>query len=119
MPHTTSDQVTELEPEEVSELLDGGHILLIDVREPAEFAAERIPGALLFPLSTFDVELLPADDARRVVFHCAAGGRSLTAARERLAHGQPGAHMAGGISEWKAAGLPTIRVDPRTGRAIE
>ncbi len=118
MPHTTPDQVIELEPEEVKELLDGGHILLVDVREPAEFAAERIPGALLFPLSTFNAASLPPDESRRVIFHCAVGGRSMTAARHRLAQGQPGAHMAGGISGWKAAGLPTIRVDPRTGRVI-
>lgn len=118
MPHTTPDQVTEFDPEEVKELLDAGRILLIDVREPAEFAAERIPGALLYPLSTFDVTKLPPDDSRHLVFQCAAGGRSLTAARQRLAQGYAAAHMAGGISEWKAAGLPIVRIDPRTGRAI-
>ncbi|MGH8136777.1 MAG: rhodanese-like domain-containing protein [Steroidobacteraceae bacterium] len=118
MPHTTPDQITEFDPEEVKELLDAGRILLIDVREPVEFAAERIPGALLYPLSTFDVTQLPPDEPRRIVFQCAAGGRSLTAARQRLAEGHAAAHMAGGISEWKAAGLPTLRIDPRTGRAI-
>lgn len=118
MPHTTPDQVTEYDPEEVKELLDAGRILLVDVREPAEYAAERIPGALLYPLSTFDVTQLPPDESRQVVFSCAAGGRSLTAARQRMAQGQPAAHMAGGISEWKAVGLPTIRIDPRTGRPM-
>jgi rhodanese-related sulfurtransferase len=54
MPHTTPDQVTEYDPEEVKELLDAGRILLVDVREPAEFAAERIPGALLYPLIRID-----------------------------------------------------------------
>ena len=118
MPHMTPDQVTEYDPEEVKELLDAGRILLVDVREPAEYAAERIPGALLYPLSTFDVTQLPPDESRQIVFSCAAGGRSLTAARQRLAQGQPAAHLAGGISEWKAVGLPTIRIDPRTGRPM-
>ena len=118
MPYVTPDQVTEYDPEEVKALLDAGKVLLIDVREPAEFAAERIPGALLYPLSTFDPAQLPPDESRQVVFSCAAGGRSMTAARQRQAQGQPGAHMAGGISEWKAAGLPTIRMDPRTGRPM-
>ena len=118
MPHVTPDQVTEYDPVEVKELLDAGQILLIDVREPAEFAAERIAGALLYPLSTFEISQLPPDESRQVVFSCAAGGRSMAAARHRLAHGQPGAHMAGGISEWKAAGLPTVRTDPRTGRPL-
>ncbi len=118
MNQPTPDQVTELEPEEVKELLDAGKVLLIDVREPVEYHTERIPGALLYPLSTFDATLLPHDESRRVVFHCAAGGRSLTAARQRMATGQPAAHMAGGLAQWKAAGLPVIRIDPRTGRPL-
>ena len=118
MPHTTPDQVTEYDPEEVKQLMDEGRILLIDVREPAEYAAERIPGALLYPLSTFDVTQLPPDESRQVVFSCAAGGRSLTAARQRMTQGLPAAHMAGGISGWKSVGLATIRVDPRTGRPM-
>ena len=37
----------------------GGQVELIDVREPAEFAVERIHGALNLPLSTFDPSTLP------------------------------------------------------------
>jgi rhodanese-related sulfurtransferase len=118
MSRTTPDNVTELSPEEVKALLDAGKILLVDVREPMEYAAERIPGALLYPLSTFDPAQLPPDGERQLVFHCAAGGRSLVAARQRMALGQPGAHMAGGIAEWKADGLPVARIDPRTGRPL-
>jgi len=118
MSRTTPDQVTEYEPEEVQALLAAGKILLIDVREPTEFAAERIPGALLYPLSTFDAGQLPPEGPRQVVFSCAAGGRSLTAARQRMALGQAAAHLAGGISQWKAQGLPVVRIDPRTGRPV-
>jgi rhodanese-related sulfurtransferase len=118
MSRTTPDNVTELTPAEVKSLLDAGKILLIDVREPQEYAAERIPGALLYPLSTFDPTLLPADDSRQVVFHCAAGGRSLNAARARMSTSQPGAHMIGGIGEWKSQGLPVLRFDPRTGQPM-
>src|SRR4051794_31304055 len=106
MPHKTDDQVTEYDPEEVKELMETGKILLVDVREPAEYAAERIPGALLYPLSTFDVTQLPPDESRQVVFSCAAGGRSLTAARQRLAQGPPPAANAGGPSESEALGPP-------------
>ncbi len=113
MSHTTPDGITEYDPEEVQALLDQGRILLVDVREPMEYAAERILGALLYPLSTFDAAHLPPEGERAVVFHCAAGGRSLTAARMRQAAGQAGAHMTGGISEWKAQGLPTVRVGSR------
>lgn len=118
MSSTTPDAVTELTPQEVKALLDAGKIVLIDVREPAEYAAERIPGALLYPLSTFDPSHLPTDGSRQVVFHCAAGGRSLSAARLRQATGQPGAHMAGGLTRWRAEGLPVLRIDLHTGRPL-
>jgi rhodanese-related sulfurtransferase len=98
-----------LDASEVARLLHAGKLLLIDVREPAEFESERIAGALLYPLSTFDASAPPDDGSRRVVFHCGSGKRSLTAAEHRLAAGQPhAAHMGGGIAAWKAAGLPII-----------
>lgn len=98
-----------LKADQVAQLLDAGKLLLIDVREPAEYAAERIPGAVLYPLSSFDAATLPADGERRVVFHCGSGKRSLSAAEKRLAAGEPSAaHMDGGLGAWKAAGLPVI-----------
>ena len=105
----THSPIETLEASEVSQLLKAGKILLIDVREPSEYASERIAGALLYPLSTFDASMLPDDDPRRVVFHCGSGKRSLTAAERRLGAGQKhAAHMGGGIAAWKAAGLPVI-----------
>jgi rhodanese-related sulfurtransferase len=91
--------------------------LLIDVREPAEYAVQRIPGALLYPLSTLDASLLPPDGPRRIVFQCGSGKRSELAARAHLGAGASVvAHLAGGIGAWMAAGLPTIRIDPATGK---
>jgi rhodanese-related sulfurtransferase len=105
----THSPIETLEASEVSQLLKAGKILLIDVREPSEYSSERIAGALLYPLSTFDASMLPDDGPRRVVFHCGSGKRSLTAAERRLAAGQKhAAHMGGGIAAWKAAGLPVI-----------
>lgn len=104
-----SKLIETLDPAEVARLLRAGKILLIDVREPAEYASERIHGALLYPLSTFDAAALPTDGTRRVVFHCGSGKRSLVAAEKYLAAGHNhSAHLDGGISSWKAAGLPVI-----------
>ncbi len=101
--------VETLAASEVNALLKAHEIVLIDVREPDEYAAERIAGALLFPLSSFDPAMLPEDGGRRVVFHCGSGKRSLVAAERRLASGQVrAAHLGGGIAAWKAAGLPVI-----------
>jgi len=110
----------DLTPTEVSALLHRSQILLIDVREPAEFAAERIHGALNFPLSTFDPAALPAPDAQTIVFQCGSGKRSATAVDACLKAGlKTDAHLAGGIMAWKAAGLPTISLDADSGAASE
>jgi len=107
----------ELSARQVADLLNAREILLVDVREPDEYAAQRIPGALLFPLSTLDALALPADGPRRVVFQCGSGKRSALAAEARLAAGASrAAHMTGGIAAWKSAGLPILQLDPATGR---
>jgi rhodanese-related sulfurtransferase len=105
--------VENLEPEDAARRLAEGSVLLVDVREPNEFAAERIEGALLVPLSTFDPQALPDPEGRKVVFQCRSGARSTTAAVRCLDAGLAyGSHMRGGILAWKAAGLPTIQADP-------
>lgn len=111
----TQPPIETLEPHAIKDLLDRGKLLLVDVREPAEFAVERIQGAVLYPLSTFDATTLPHDWARRVVFYCGSGKRSLAAAEKRLAAGNAtAAHMGGGIAAWKRAGLPLITLNPTT-----
>lgn len=107
-------------PAEVKELHDQRAILLVDVREPGEYAAERIHGALNYPLSTFDPVALPDDGRRAVVLHCGSGKRSATALdRCRAAGVNVGVHMAGGLSAWRAANLPTVRIDPATGAVVD
>lgn len=109
-----------LTPAEVAARLKTGSIVLVDVREPGEFAQERIHGALLFPLSTFDPAALPDGGKRAVVFHCGSGMRSAKAVaaceKAGLVHH---VHMAGGLQAWKAAGLPTVSIDPATGKIID
>jgi rhodanese-related sulfurtransferase len=113
------DAIDELSPQQVAKLLDTGQILLIDVREPSEYATQRIAGALLYPLSTFDARMLPPDQPRRIVFQCGSGKRSAMAASARLSAGTPcAAHLTGGIGAWTAAGLPIIHIDPATGKPI-
>lgn len=105
-----------MSPEQIAAALKKREIVLIDVREPMEFAAERIHGALLYPLSTFDAGLLPKDEAQPIVLHCGSGKRSATAFAACAQAGVPvRAHMQGGIGAWKAAGLPTVTIDPASG----
>ena len=89
--------------------LDDREILLIDVREPAEFAAEKIAGAVNVPLSTLDPAKLPDAGGKTIVQQCAGGKRSAMAVDQcRKAGKAIETHLAGGLAAWKAAGLPTV-----------
>jgi len=98
--------IQDLPAKDVAERMKQGAVL-IDVREPAEFDAEHIEGARLFPLSTFDPNLLPKDVP--LIFNCGIGKRSAVAlARVQQAGYAHNTHLAGGLAAWKAAGLPTV-----------
>ena len=100
--------VEDLSPEQVKAGIENGSILLVDVREPNELAAERIPGAVDFPLSVFDPAALPDPAGKTLVFSCRSGRRSVTASKAAQAAGLPyREHMAGGLLAWKAAGFET------------
>ncbi|MSP48260.1 MAG: rhodanese-like domain-containing protein [Alphaproteobacteria bacterium] len=90
---------------------DSGSLTLVDVREPPEFAAERIPGARLVPLSAFDPAKARPAPGTHLVLHCAAGIRCGSAAEILRAAGYDGEifRLAGGIKAWRAEGLPTER----------
>ena len=100
-------RLAEWSPQDVAAALDRGEIVLIDVREAAEFAAERIAGAILRPLSQFDPASLPCD-GRKIVLHCGVGRRSAAAAAQcSKARVAIGGHLGGGLAAWKRAGMPT------------
>jgi rhodanese-related sulfurtransferase len=99
----------DLTPQQVKAALDTHQILLIDVREPEEFAAEKIAGAVNVPLSTFNPAALPDAKGKTVVMQCAGGKRSAMAVDHcRKANQVIDTHLAGGLAAWKAAGLPTV-----------
>jgi rhodanese-related sulfurtransferase len=109
----------EMTPAEVHNALLRHDIVLIDVREPPEFVTERIHGALLLPLSTFDPAALPVG-ARPVVLHCGSGKRSAMAVAKCIEAGVAvTTHMTGGIMTWKHAHLPTVTLDPNTGAVVD
>lgn len=101
-------EVTDAEPLAVSRWLRDGEALLVDLRETSEYEAERIPGALLIPMSFFDAEQFPRLPGLRVVLMCAVGKRSAAAGKQLLKAGFPEAiHLRGGLTAWKEAGLAT------------
>lgn len=77
--------------------------LLIDVREPDEYAIANIEGSRLIPLGTLSEELdsLPKD--REILVHCKAGGRSAKAVKLLLDNGFTKVkNVSGGIDAWLA-----------------
>jgi rhodanese-related sulfurtransferase len=90
--------VEDLTVEQVKAGLDAGEIVLVDVREPHENAAEHIAGGTLNALQSFDPAALPDPGDKRLVFYCRSGRRSATASELAQHAGRPfDAHLAGGI----------------------
>jgi rhodanese-related sulfurtransferase len=106
----------DLPVEIIVEKIRAGAVVLIDVREPREFAFERIHGSLLHPLSTFEPRAIPNARDQVIVFHCGSGKRSRKALDAfKAATGRAATHMVGGLGQWKAARFPTIKINPATG----
>ena len=97
--------VPEIDTAELARLRAGG-VPLIDVREPDEYTAARVPGAVLVPLATVPESLgeVPTDGTVYVI--CAKGGRSLKAAEFYRANGIDAVNVAGGTTAWVDAGRP-------------
>ena len=82
--------------------------VLIDVREPAEFASGHAAGARNVPLSALDnARGLPTNKAVPLVVICASGARSSRAAAQLRKAGYNSVHnLAGGTAAWREASLP-------------
>jgi rhodanese-related sulfurtransferase len=96
-------------PGEAKVLVEAGRAILIDIREPAEHAQERIAGARLVPLSQFAAAgTVTRAGGPMAIFHCQSGMRTTThAARLAAACRGPACVLAGGLIAWKRAGYPT------------
>ena len=89
-------------------LINQEKAVLIDVREPAEFAAGHAVGARNVPLSTLDgAKGLPSNKALPLVVMCATGARASRAAAQLRKAGHASVHaLAGGTAAWREASLP-------------
>ena len=101
-------EITEVDTAGAADLIDDGWAVL-DVREPDEFDAGAIPGALHIPRGHLEsqVEGRLTDKAKPVVVYCAGGVRSAFVARtlQELGYEQV-VSMDGGFGRWKDEGRP-------------
>lgn len=85
--------------------------VVIDVREPDEYQAGTLPGALFMPRGVLEsqIEQRVPDHDREVVLFCAGGARSVLAAASLSAMGYENvSSMAGGFNRWKDEGRAWI-----------
>ncbi len=97
-------------PKEAKRRLDEGSAILVDIRDPSEFAREHILGARLVPLSGLDTHDFDRERAsgKGVIFHCQSGRRTVANAAQLIATGFKDVYvLEGGLNAWRGAGLPS------------
>jgi rhodanese-related sulfurtransferase len=105
--------IPRLHPADCAERIRSGTIILIDVREPDEWAEGVAERAALLPLSDLNgprthwKPFLETAANRELVLYCRAGGRSMIAAKVLATEGFRTAN-GGAFSDWADAGWPTV-----------
>ncbi len=100
--------VGRVSPAEAVQLINREKAVLIDVCEPAEYAAGHATGSKSVPLGSLDGSAdLPKNKALPIVLVCASGARAGRAAAQLRKAGYEKAHvLAGGLQAWREANLP-------------
>ncbi|HVE64957.1 MAG TPA: molybdopterin-synthase adenylyltransferase MoeB [Thermoanaerobaculia bacterium] len=96
--------IPEISVQELKTLRDRGEdFVLVDVREPHEFAICSLPDSVKIPLGTLPQNLNKLSTADEIVVHCKMGGRSAKAVRLLQEAGfKKVRNLAGGIDRWAA-----------------
>ena len=102
--------VRTITPQEARDLIDRQEVEVVDVREPNEWSGGHLPTSRLVPLGKLresPKQALPRDG---IIFVCAAGVRSETAARLAVQTGLTHVYnLRGGTRNWVKAGLPLVQ----------
>jgi rhodanese-related sulfurtransferase len=93
--------------EELQRLINEDHILLIDVREPSEYATGHIGNAINIPLPKLTQNLEQIPQNQPVVIYCTSGYRSAMAVMSLRLLGYDNVRgFPPSVNGWKAAGQP-------------
>lgn len=98
-------RLPEVDPREAAERLANGAVAL-DVRDPYEYDAGRIAGAVHIPMGELARRQTEIPRDRSVIAVCRSGSRSAAVTEALLRAGYEAENLAGGMKAWKAAGLP-------------
>lgn len=106
-----STNTPEIDVDRLDRDRDGATV--IDVREPSEYVAGHVPGALLLPMGQLASRLGELDRARPVYLVCASGNRSAAMTDLLVAAGFDAYSVAGGTADWVRSGRPVETGKPR------
>jgi rhodanese-related sulfurtransferase len=83
--------------------------VVLDIRNPREWATKHIPGSVNIPLNRLQERIAEVPRDRRVLVHCAGGYRSSIAVSILHQYGITNLiEIAGGLAAWDAAHLPVV-----------
>lgn len=105
-------EIPKLSPAEAAKHVADGKAVLVDVREPAEWADTGVAApAVLLPMSDFNGSqklwkpFLAENAGKEIILYCRSGNRSGKVAAKLAEQGMTVAN-AGSFKDWSAAGLP-------------
>ena len=108
--------VKSVSPAILKSWLDAGEAIVIDVREPREYASEHIEGSTLIPLNSLHPGALPDHKGQKLVMLCRVGNRSMFACLKL--NGAVFAevyNLDGGIRGWIMQGYPVRKPEQSSG----
>ena len=108
--------MSEVSPERLAELIEGGEAEVVDVRTDGERAAGHIAGTRHIPFDRLLAAAAELDKARPLVFYCRSGDRSAAAVEAFAASGWNASSLAGGLLAWVEEGRP---LEPADGEVTE
>jgi rhodanese-related sulfurtransferase len=97
---------------EVTQLINRGKSVIVDVREPAEFGTGHLPGAKNIPLAQLADKIGELDKmkSKNIVVVCESGARSASAARILTKAGfEDVVNLDGGLVAWRHQSLPLAK----------
>lgn len=94
-----------LKPAELKKIVDAkdASYVIVDVREPKEFAEGHIPGAINIPMEQFASQSEKLPKEKKIIVYCNSGSRSYIAYRKLIQLAYPHRFQAV-FADWKEAG---------------
>jgi rhodanese-related sulfurtransferase len=99
IPTVSVDQVPDPLPE---------GLVVVDVREPVEWAHGRIDGSVHIPMSEFVERIGEVPTDQQVLVVCKVGGRSAQVTQYLVQSGYQAVNLDGGLLDWAGAGRPLV-----------